>query len=38
MPLILLGEASALTVEIRWAIVLIKQEVFTIKVRIASDF
>ncbi len=38
MPSILLIEASALAVEIRWAIVLIKQQVFTIKVRIASNF
>jgi hypothetical protein len=38
MVSILFGEGSALTVEIGWAIVLIKQEVSTIKVRIAGDF
>ncbi len=38
MASILFGEGSALTVEIRQAIVLIKQEVSTIKVRIAGDF
>jgi hypothetical protein len=38
MVSILFGEGSALTVEIRWAIVLIKQEVSTIKIRIAGDF
>ncbi len=32
------GEASTLMVEIGWAIVSIKQEVSTIKVRIASNF
>ncbi len=38
MSSILLGEARALTVEIVRAIVSIKQEVSTIKVRIASNF
>jgi hypothetical protein len=38
MASILFGEESALVVEIGWAIVLIKQEVSTIKVRIAGDF
>jgi hypothetical protein len=38
MASILFGEVSALTVEIGRAIVLIKQEVSTIKVRIAGDF
>jgi hypothetical protein len=38
MASILFGEGSALAVEIGWAIVLIKQEVSTIKVEIAGDF
>jgi hypothetical protein len=38
MASILFGEGSVLTMEIGWAIVLIKQEVSTIKVRIAGDF
>jgi hypothetical protein len=38
MASILFGEGSALTVEIGRAIVLIKQEVSTIKVRITGDF
>ncbi len=38
MASILFGKGSALTVEIGCAIVLIKQEVSTIKVRIAGDF
>ncbi len=38
MAPILFGEGSVLTVDIGWAIVLIKQEVSTIKVRIAGDF
>ncbi len=37
MASILFGEGSVLMVEIRWAIVLIKQEVSTIKVSIAGD-